>query len=147
MDGEPPFHDGVRERFNAAALDLSDALVPDFVGSDFRRGVAKHERRDALRALTIKLLRDEAADGQSDNRGASDAENVQERREVARIIGDVVVVRAGFGKPVAALVVGDDAEIRREDFGDLIPDAEVGAQGIDEDERRPVAPALVENSG
>jgi|HubBroStandDraft_5_1064220.scaffolds.fasta_scaffold364377_2 hypothetical protein len=49
---------------------------------------------------------------------------IQKRREVARVIGDVVPVGSGFGKPVAALVVSDDAEIGREDFGDLIPDAE-----------------------
>ena len=139
--------DGVGDRFNSAALDLSDALVPDLVGSDLRRGVAEHERRDALRILTIKLLRDEAADGQSDDRRASDAETIQKRREVARVVGDVVLVGSGFGQPVAALVVSDDAEIGREDLGDLIPDAEVGAERIDEDERRPVAPALVEISG
>ncbi len=68
---------------------------------------------------------------------------IQKRREVARIVGHVVLIGSGFGQPVAALVVSDDAEIRREDFGDLIPDAEVRAEGIDEDERRPVAAPLV----
>jgi hypothetical protein len=69
---------------------------------------------------------------------------IQKGREVARIVGHVVLVGSGFGKPVAALVVSHDAEIGREDRGDLIPDAEVSAEGIDEDERRPVASTLVE---
>src|SRR5277367_1299588 len=62
IGGEPPFEDGIGQGFDAAALDLSDSLVPDLIRSDSRRRVAKHERRDALRTLTIKLLRDEAAD-------------------------------------------------------------------------------------
>ena len=97
--------------------------------------------------VTIELLRDQAADGQPDNRRASDADVIQKRREVARIVGHVVLIGSGFGKPVAALVVSDDAEVGREDLGDLIPDAEVGAEGIDEDERRPVAAALGRDNG
>jgi hypothetical protein len=61
ISGEPPFEDRIGQGFDAAALDLSDSLIPDVVGSDFRRGVAKHERRDAIRILTIELLRDQAA--------------------------------------------------------------------------------------
>jgi hypothetical protein len=51
--------------------------------------------------------------------------------EDSRIVCDVVLIGPGFGKPVAALVVHDDTEIRRK---------EVRAE---EDERRPVASALV----
>ena len=143
IGGEPPLKDGIGQGFNAAALDLSDSLVPNLIRSDFRRGVAKDERRDAIGVVTIELLSDEAADGESDNRRGSDAGAIQHRREVARIVGHVVLIRSGFGKPVAALVISDDTEVRREDLGDLIPDAEVGAEGIDEDERRPVAAPLV----
>ena len=139
IGGEPSFEDGIGQGFDAAALDLSDLLVPDLIRSDFRRGVAKDERGDALRTLTVKLLRNKAADRQSDNRRASDADLIQKRHEVARIVGDVVLVGSGFGKPVAALVVRDDTEVGREDFGDLAPDAEIAAEGIDEDERRPIA--------
>src|SRR5580700_10041552 len=80
---------------------------------------------------------------ESPNRRASNADLIQKRSEVARIVGHVVLVGSGFGKPVAALVISDDTEVGREDLGDLIPDAEVGAEGIDEDERRPVAAPLV----
>ena len=128
MGGEPPFKDGVRHRFNSPALDLGHALVPDLVGSDLGRGVAKHERRDARRVLTIELLRDEASDGQPDDRRAFDAEAVQKPQEVAGVVGHVALIGAGFGKPVAALVVGDDPEVGREDFRDLIPDAEVACR-------------------
>jgi hypothetical protein len=31
---------------------------------------------------------------------------------------------------VAALVISDDTEVGREDLGDLIPDAEVSAEGL-----------------
>ena len=128
----------------AAALDLGDSLIPDLVGSDFRRRVAKHERADAIRALTIKLLRDQASDGQSDDRGSPDADNFKKSREIARVVSHVVLVRAGFGEPVAALVVSDDAEIRRKDLRNFGPDAEIAAEGIDEDERLAIARALIE---
>ena len=147
IGGEPPLEDGIGQGFDAAALDLGDSLVPNLIRSDFRRGVAKHERRDAIGVVTIELLSDEAADGESDNRRASDADLIQKRREVARIVGHVVLIGSGFGKPVAALVISDDTEVGREDLGDLIPDAEVGAEGIDEDERRPVAAPLVASNG
>src|SRR5580704_2641836 len=143
LSGEPPFEDGIGQGFDAAALDLSDSLVPDVVGSDFRRRVAKHERRDAIRILTIELLRDQAADGESDNRRAPDADFIEKRRKVARIVGHVVRVRAGFGKPVAALVMKNDAEIGCEDLGDVVPDAEVSAERVDKDKRRPVPAPLV----
>ena len=80
IGGEPPFEDGIGQGFDAATLDLGDSLVPDLIRPDFRRGVAKDERGDALRTLTIKLLRNEAADRQSDNRRASDADLIQKRR-------------------------------------------------------------------
>src|SRR5580704_16469981 len=143
LSGEPPFEDGIGQGFGAAALDLSDSLIPNLIRSDFRRGVAKHERRDALRILTIELLRDQASDGEADDRGSPDADLIQERSEVARIVGHVVRVRAGFGKPVAALVMKNNAEVRREDCGDLIPDAEVSAERVDKDKRRPVPAPLV----
>jgi hypothetical protein len=139
IGGEPPLKDGIGQGFDAAALDLSDSLVPDLIRSDFRCGVAKHERRDAVGVVTIELLSDQAADRQSDNRRTSDADLIQKRREVARIIGHVVLIGSGFGKPVTALVISDNAEVGREDLDDLIPDAEVGAEGIDEDEGQPVA--------
>ena len=147
MGREPPLQGGVGERFNSAALDLGDALVPDVVGSDLRCRVAEHERRDALRIVTVKLLRDDASDRQSDDRRASNAQAIQKAHEVARIVGHVVLVGPRFGKPVAALVMKNDPEIGREDFGHLVPDPEVGPERIDEDKRRPVAPALVEISG
>ena len=143
IGGEPSFEDGIGQGFDAAALDLGDSLVPNLIRSDFRRGVAKHQRRDAIGVVTIELLSDEAADGESDNRRGSDAGAIQQRREVARIVGHVVLIGSGFGKPVAALVISDDMEVGREDLGDLIPDTKVGAEGIDEDERRPVAAPLV----
>ena len=40
---------------------------------------------------------------------------------------------------MAALVIEDYAEVRRKDSGDFRPDAEVGPERIDEDERRRVA--------
>jgi hypothetical protein len=52
--------------------------------------------------VTIELLRDDAADGEPDNRRASNADLIQKRQEVARIIGYVVLIGSGFGKPVAA---------------------------------------------
>ena len=70
-----------------------------------------------------------------------------EGHEIARIIGDVVLVGPGLGQPVAALVVSEDTKIRRKDLDDLVPDTEVGAERIDEDKRRPVAPALIEIVG
>ena len=143
IGGEPPLEDRIGQGFDAAALDLGDSLVPNLICSDFRGGVAENERRDAIGMVTIELLSDEAADGQPDNRRASNAGAIQERREVARIVGHVVLIGSGFRKPVAALVISDDTEVAREDLGDLIPDAEVGPEGIDEDERRPVAAALV----
>ena len=114
MGREPPLQDGVGERFNSAALDLGDALVPDVVGSDLRCSVAEHERRDALRILTVKLLRDETSDRQSDDRRASNGPRVQKAHEVARVVGDVVLVRPRLGQPVAALVVSEDTKIGRE---------------------------------
>ena len=130
IGGEPPLKDGIGQGFDAAALDLGDSLVPNLIRSDFRRGVAKDERRDAIGVVTIELLSDEAADRESDNRRGSDAGAIQERREVARIVGHVVLIGSGFGKPVAALVISDDTEVGREDLGDLIPDAEVSAEGL-----------------
>ena len=141
--GEPALEDGIGDCIDAAALDLSDAPIPSLVGSDLRRRVAEHERGDAIRVLTIKLLRDHAADRKSDDRGPPDAEDLQKRRKVARVVGHLVPVRAGFGEAVAALVVGDDAEIGREDLSDRSPDAQIAAERVDENERRPVASALV----
>src|SRR3984957_3944391 len=143
IGSEPPFEDGIGQGFDAATLDLGDSLVPNLIRSDFRRGVAKHQRRDAIGVVTIELLSVESADGESDNRRASDADLIQKRSEVARIVGRVVLIGSGFGKPMAALVISDDTEVRREDLGDLVPDAEVGAEGIDEDEGWPVAASLV----
>ena len=45
---------------------------------------------------------------------------------------------------MAALVVDNDAEIRRKDLRNFGPDAEIAAEGIDEDERRAIARALIE---
>ena len=142
--GEPALKDRVGDRLDAAALDFSDALIPGFVGSDLRRGVAKHERGDEFRALAIEFLSDHAADGKSDDCGSSDADFIQKRREVARIVGHLARVRSGLGEAVAALIVADDAEVVREDERDIVPDAQVGSERIDEGEGRPRLPPLVE---
>jgi hypothetical protein len=54
IGGEPPFEDGIGQGFDAAALDLSDSLVPNLIRSDFRRRVAKDERRDAIGGVDDK---------------------------------------------------------------------------------------------
>src|SRR5262249_5291524 len=69
--------------------------------------------------------------------------NIQKRGEVARVVGHVVLIRAGFGKAVTALVIKNDAEVGREDLRDLAPDAEVATERVDEHDRRRVAAALV----
>lgn len=76
--------------------------------------------------------------------GPTDADALEKRREIVRVVGHVGLVRAGFGKAMAPLVIEDDAEVRRKDPGDFGPDAEVGPEGIDEDERRRVARPKVE---
>ena len=108
----------------------------DFVGSDFRRGVAEHERGDEVRTLATELLRDHAADRHADDRGPADAKDPEKRGQVARIVGHLSMVRAGFGQPMAALVVADDPEIGLQDASDVGPDAQVAAERIDEDQRR-----------
>src|SRR5208282_5475381 len=52
--------------------------------------------------------------------------------------------RSGLGEAVAALIVADDAEVVREDERDIVPDAQVSSERIDEGERRPRSPPLVE---
>ncbi len=123
---------------------LGRCADPRFVGSDLRRGVAKHERCDEFRALAIEFLRDHAADGKSDDCGSSDADIIEKRREVACVVGHLARVRSGLGEAVAALVVADDAEVVREDERDIVPDAQVGSERIDEGEGRPRLPPLVE---
>ena len=144
---EPPLEDGVGDRLDPPALDFSDALVPGLRRFRFSPRCRKARARRRAPGAGDKLLRDHAADGQPDDRGPADAELIQKRREIARVVGHVVLIRAGFGKAVAALIIEDDAEVGREDLGDLGPDAEIAAERIDEDERRRVAPALVAISG
>ena len=90
---------------------VGDPGVPGLVGADLGRGVGKNEGGEQFRPLTIELLGDQTADRQPDDRRARDAERVEERREVARIVGHVAAVGAEFGEAVAALVVADDAEV------------------------------------
>ena len=140
---EPALEDGIGDRLDSSALDFGHAPIPGLVRSDLRRRVTKRERGEKFRALAIKLLGDHSADREPHDRRPPDAEDIEERREIARVVGHVVAIRAGFGKSVAALVVGDDAELGGEDSGDPVPDAQVATERIDEDDRRPVAPALV----
>jgi hypothetical protein len=119
-------------------------LVPGFIGSDFRRGVAQDERGDPFGAQTIKFLRDHAADGKPDDGSPPDPDTIQKADEVARVVRHLALIRAGFGQAMAALVVSDDAEIGREDPSDLGPDAQVAAERVDEDDGRPIAPPVVE---
>ncbi len=115
----------------------------ELVGPDLGRGVGKNERGEEFGPLAIELQGDEAADRKPDDGCARDAESVHERREVAGVVGHVVSVGAELGEAVAALVVADDAELGREDASDVVPDAQVAAERVDEDERRAVLPPLV----
>jgi hypothetical protein len=53
VGGKPAFKDGIGDLLDAAAHDLGNALIPGLVGSDFRRGVAKDKRGDAVGVLAI----------------------------------------------------------------------------------------------
>ena len=115
----------------------------ELVGPDLGRSVGQHQGGEQLRPLAIELLGDQAADRKPDHSRAPDAERVHERCEVARIIGHVAAVGTELGEAVAPLVVADDAEVGREDARDVVPDAKIGPERIDEDERRAVPPPLV----
>ena len=64
------------------------------------------------------------------------AEVIEQRGEVGDMVGQRVGRRRRFRKPVAALVVAHDAEAAAELLGDRIPDAEIRAERIGENERR-----------
>ena len=115
----------------------------ELVGSDFRRRVAKHERGKQGRALAVKLLGYKAADREPDDCRAGDAETVENRGQVLRIVRHVVAVRSRLGEAVAALVVTDDAKVAREHGGRLVPDAKVGPERVDESQRWSFARSLV----
>ena len=63
---------------------------------------------------------------------------IEQAEHIADMVVHLVWKTRNFGQAVSALVMKDHAPIIGKGGGDRIPDAEVGAERIDENQRRPV---------
>ena len=133
---EPALHHDVGNRRDAVRIDCRNTLVPARLGAYFVRGVAEHQSGDALGMQRRQPLRDQAADGEPDDDSLFDPEMVEQRSQVADMVGQCIGRRRRLGKPVAALVVAHEAEAAAEFFDDRIPDAEIRTERIGENQRR-----------
>ncbi len=140
---EPALHHAIGDRFDAVRLDGADARAPALRRADSMGGVAENERGDEVRAQAIEFLRDHAADRQADDGCRARAEMIEQRGEIGGEIGHGRAGCGQFGVAVAAFVVAEDARILSERFGDLVPDAQICAERIDEDDRLGGARSLV----
>ena len=84
-------------------------------------------------------LCDQAADRQPDHRRLFDAEMIEQRGEVGDVVGQRVRRRWRLRKSVPALVVAHDPEAACQPLRDRVPDAEIRAERVGKDQRRPVA--------
>ena len=142
---EPAGEGRVGQRLDAAGADGGDAFGPDVGRADLGGGVGEDQRADEVGTLCGETLGHHAADGEADEGGASDAEMVEQRGGVGHEVAHPVIAFGRVGQAVAAHVVADDPRARRQMRQERVPDAQVGAEGIGEDERRPVRiAALVE---
>ena len=124
---------------DAVALDRGDALVPEVGVADLVGGVAEHQRAQPRRPGGGDVLGDQPADRQPAEDDLGRADVVDQPGEVGGVVGDRVGRLAEVGQPVPALVVASRPKSAARSAGDLVPDAEVGAERIDEDEERPSA--------
>ena len=113
----------------------------DGVGPDLVRGVAEDERPHPLRARGGEVLGDQSADREPAEDDLADAQVVEQRGEVGRVVGDRIGRGPEVGQAVAALVVAQERDGLGQIVGHGVPNAEVGAQRVDEDQRRPAVPA------
>ena len=135
---EPAREGGVRQRFDAAGADRRDAFGPDVGRADLGGGVGEDQRTDEIWAFGGEALGHDTADGKAGEGGALDAEMVHQRGGVADEITHPVFAIRRVGEAVAAHVVADDAAAGRQMRQERVPDAEIRAEGIGEDQRRPV---------
>ena len=147
--GEPVRKAGVNQRSRmpsatAAMPSLSTVAMRWFQEAsvaDLVRGVAEDERPQPLRLHCGEVLGDEPADREPAEDDLADDQVVEQAGKVGRVVGDRVRRGPEVGQAVAALVVAQEREGVAEIAGHRVPDAEVRAQRVDEDERRPAAAA------
>ena len=101
----------------------------------------KDQRPHPLGARGGEVLGDQSADGEAAENDLADAEVVEQPGEVRRVVGDRIGRGPDVGQAVTALVVAQERDGLGQIVGHGVPNAEVGAQRVDEDQRRPAVPA------
>jgi hypothetical protein len=135
---EPTLQDIVGNRVDPAVLDGCDPLGPEFRRSDLRRRAAECERLNTLGSSHGNPLPDHAPDGETDEGGPVDLQVIEESQKIVGMIVDAVRRGRRIREAVSALVVENDPEPIREGGNDLLPDAEIASERVDEDENRTI---------
>ena len=132
---EPALKDRVLKRGDAARLDRLDAVLPHLGRSDLGRRVAKHHAAHQFRPLGGQTLRNHTADGEADEDRVFDAERVHDGGGVGHMVAHTPCApRRAVGQPVPTLVIADDPQTGGHQRDDLVPDPEVGAERVGEDD-------------
>lgn len=132
LRGEPAFDGRFNHVFHAAVARLVDARLE--VGSVIGRGVgarvAGDQRGHAVGVMNGDAVADHSADGQADPVAPVDAEMIPDAKNVVDQHREGVGAGNGLALAVAALVVAQDPEARRQRRRDFVPQGEVVGQGV-----------------
>ena len=135
--GEPAFEHPRDHRPDAGPLHGRDPLVPGLRRADLRGRAAQDQGLDPAGRLDGHALGDHAAHRQAHDRRAGDGQVVQETEQVPEVIVEGVGPVRRIREAVAPQVVENDPEAVGEGRSDPVPDAQVAAQGIGEDQGGP----------
>lgn len=133
--GEPCRHDLVGHGLDAAGPDGGHPRAPAVLGADLRRRVREHGDPHEVRPFGGEALGDDAADRQADEGRLPEARRLHQRRGIGHEIPHEIVALRRGAEAMAAQVVAQDPKAGRQQRDELVPDAEIGAERMGQDDR------------